>query len=83
MVDDAFGLAMKDGADLEVAFEFAKGFFDFEEVFVVALDLRGIGAGDAEFAAFAVFAPAAARIPTPSSRSAAAPRRESALRFFG
>jgi len=31
----------------------------------VALDLRGIGAGDAEFAAFAVFAPAAARIPTP------------------
>ena len=30
MVDDAFGLAMEDGADLEVAFEFAKGFFDFE-----------------------------------------------------
>ena len=30
MVDDAFGLAMEDGADLEVALEFAKGFFDFE-----------------------------------------------------
>ena len=46
MVDDAFGLAMEDGADLEVALEFAKGFFDFEEVFVVALELRGVGAGD-------------------------------------
>ena len=39
MVDDAFGLAMEDRADLEVALEFAKGFFDFEKVFVVALDL--------------------------------------------
>ena len=48
MVDDAFGLAMEDGADLEVALEFAKGFFDFEEVFVVALDLRGVGPGDGE-----------------------------------
>jgi len=37
MVDDAFGLAVEDGADLEVALEFAKGFFDFEKVFVVAL----------------------------------------------
>jgi hypothetical protein len=33
VVDDALGLGMKDGADLEVAFEFAKGIFDFEEVF--------------------------------------------------
>ena len=48
VVDDALGLAMEDGADLEVALEFAKGFFDFEEVFVVALDLRGIGPGDGE-----------------------------------
>lgn len=48
MVDDAFGLAMEDGADLEVAFEFAEGFFDFEEVFVVALNLRGIGPVDGE-----------------------------------
>jgi len=48
MVDDAFGLAMEDGADLEVALEFAKGFFDFEKVFVVALDLRGIGPVDGE-----------------------------------
>ena len=39
MVDDAFGLAMEDGADLEVALEFAKSFFDFEKVFVVALEL--------------------------------------------
>lgn len=30
MVDDALGLAMEDGTDLEVAFEFAEGFFDFE-----------------------------------------------------
>jgi hypothetical protein len=48
MVDDAFGLAMEDGADLEVALELAKGFFDFEKVFVVALDLCGIGAVDGE-----------------------------------
>ena len=48
MVDDAFGLAMEDGADLEVALEFAKGLFDFEQVFVVALDLRGIGSDDWE-----------------------------------
>ena len=48
MVDDAFGLAMEDGADLEVALEFAEGFFDFEEVFVVALNLRGIGLVDGE-----------------------------------
>jgi hypothetical protein len=48
MVDDAFGLAMEDGADLEVALEFAKGFFDFEKVFVVALDLRSVGPGDGE-----------------------------------
>ena len=47
-VDDALGLAMEDGPDLEIAFEFAKGFFDFEEVFVVALDLRGIGPVDGE-----------------------------------
>jgi len=39
MVDDAFGLSMEDRADLEVALEFAKGFFDFEKVFVMALDL--------------------------------------------
>ena len=44
VVDDALGLAMEDGADLEVALEFAKGFFDFEKVFLVALDLRGVGA---------------------------------------
>lgn len=48
VVDDALGLAMEDWADLEVALEFAKGFFDFEEVFVVALDLRGIDPGDRE-----------------------------------
>jgi hypothetical protein len=48
MVDDAFGLAVEDGADLEVALEFAKSFFDFEEVFVMALDLRGIGPVDGE-----------------------------------
>jgi hypothetical protein len=48
VVDDALGLAMEHGADLEVALEFAKGFFDFEEVFVVALNLRGIGPGDGE-----------------------------------
>jgi hypothetical protein len=48
MVDDAFGLAMEDGADLEVALEFTKGFFDFEKVFVVALDLRSVGPGDGE-----------------------------------
>ena len=30
VVDDAFGLAMEHGEDLEVALEFAKGFFDFE-----------------------------------------------------
>ena len=48
MIDDAFGLAMEDGANLEVALEFAKGFFDFEKVFVVALDLRGIGPVDGE-----------------------------------
>jgi hypothetical protein len=33
---------------LEVALEFAKGFFDFEKVFVVALDLRGVGPVDGE-----------------------------------
>ncbi len=48
MIDDAFGLAMEDGANLEVALEFAKCFFDFEKVFVVALDLRGIGPVDGE-----------------------------------
>jgi hypothetical protein len=48
MVDDALGLAMEHGADLEVALEFAKGFFDFEEVFVVALDLGGVGLLDGE-----------------------------------
>ena len=48
MVDDALGLAMEDRADLEVALEFAKGFFDFEKVFVVALDLCGIGPVDGE-----------------------------------
>ena len=48
MVDDAFGLAMEDGSDLEVTLEFAKGFFDFEKAFVVALDLRGIGPCDGE-----------------------------------
>lgn len=48
VVDDALGLAMEDGADLEVALEFAKGFFDFEKVFVVALDLRGVGPVDGE-----------------------------------
>ena len=48
MVDDALGLAVEDGADLEVAFEFAEGFFDFEEVFVVALDLGGVGLLDGE-----------------------------------
>lgn len=48
VVDDALGLVMEDGADLEVALEFAEGFFDFEEVFVVALDLRGIGPVDGE-----------------------------------
>ena len=42
MVDEAFELPMEHGADLEGALEFAKGFFDFEKVFVVALDLRGI-----------------------------------------
>ena len=41
MVDEAFGLLMEDGASLEVALEFTKGFFDFEKVFVVPLDLRG------------------------------------------
>jgi hypothetical protein len=30
MINDAFGRTMEDGADLEVALEFAKGFFDFE-----------------------------------------------------
>jgi len=48
VVDDALGLAMEDGADLEVALEFAKGFFDFERVFVMALDLRGVGPVDGE-----------------------------------
>ena len=48
VVDDALGLAMEDGADLEVALEFAKGFFDFEKVFVVALDLCCIGPDDGE-----------------------------------
>jgi len=48
VVDDAFGLAVEDGADWEVALEFAKGFFDFEKVFVMALDLRGIGPDDGE-----------------------------------
>ena len=48
VVDDALGLVMEDRADLEVALEFAEGFFDFEEVFVVALNLRGIGPGDGE-----------------------------------
>ena len=48
MVDEAFGLPMEDGADLEVALEFTKGFFDFEKVFVVALDLCGIGPVDGE-----------------------------------
>jgi len=48
VVDDAFGLAMEDGADLEVALEFAEGFFNFEEVFVVALDLGGVGLIDGE-----------------------------------
>ena len=48
VVDDAFGLAMEHGADLEVALEFAEGFFDFEEVFVVALDLGGVGPVDGE-----------------------------------
>ena len=43
MVDDAYGLAIKDGADLEVALEFTKGLFDFEKVFVVALDVCGVG----------------------------------------
>jgi hypothetical protein len=48
MVDETFGLPMEDGADLEVALEFTKGFFDFEKVFVVALDLRGICPCDGE-----------------------------------
>jgi hypothetical protein len=50
MVDDAFGLAIEDRADLEVALEFAQGLFDFEKVFVVVLDLHGIGMGDGEVA---------------------------------
>jgi hypothetical protein len=44
MVDETFGLPMEDGADLEVALEFTKCFFDFDMVFVVALDLRGVSA---------------------------------------
>ncbi len=48
MVDDPLGLAMEDGADLEVTLEFAEGFFNFEEVFVVALDLGGISPVDGE-----------------------------------
>ena len=32
--------------DLEVALEFAKGFFDFKKVFVVVLDLCGVCTGD-------------------------------------
>jgi hypothetical protein len=48
MVDETFGLPMEDGADLEVALEFTKGFFDFEKVFVVAWDLRGICPCDRE-----------------------------------
>ena len=48
VVDDALGLAMEDGANLEVAFEFAEGFFDFEEVFVAALNLGGISPLDGE-----------------------------------
>jgi hypothetical protein len=39
---------MEDGADLEVALEFTKGFFGFDKVFVVALDLRGICPCDGE-----------------------------------
>jgi hypothetical protein len=48
MVDETFGLPMEHGADLEVALEFAKGFFNFAKVFVVALDLRGICPCDGE-----------------------------------
>ena len=48
MVDEAFGLLMEDGASLEVALEFTKCFFDFDKVFVVALDLRGICPCDRE-----------------------------------
>lgn len=48
MVDETFGLPMEDGADLEVALEFTKCFFDFDKVFVVALDLRGICPCDGE-----------------------------------
>ena len=33
---------------MEVALEFAQGLFDFEKVFVVVLDLHGIGMGDGE-----------------------------------
>jgi hypothetical protein len=48
MVDEAFGLLMEDGASLEVALEFTKGFFDFEKVFVVPLELRGTCPCDVE-----------------------------------
>lgn len=43
VVEDAPGFAVEDGAHFQVAFEFAKGLLDFEEVFVMALDAGGVG----------------------------------------
>jgi len=43
MVENPPRFVMEDGAHLPVALEFAKGFLDFEQVFVVALDAGGVG----------------------------------------
>ena len=48
MVDDAVGTVVKDRPHPQVAFEFAKGFLDFEEILIMALDLCGLSFGGKE-----------------------------------
>ena len=85
MVDETFGLPMEHGADLEVALEFAKGFFNFAKVFVVALDLRGICPCDGEIGVGEIYqaswAVSAASLVTAASALALRSSRRSHARF--
>jgi hypothetical protein len=83
MVDEAFGFSMEDGADLEVALGFTKCLFDFDKVFVVAFDLRGICTCDGERryqSSWAVLA--AASLERAASASAMRNSRRSHARFL-